>query len=93
MRPTIQVADQHLLDQNREAWQRSGEQSLRQRAVAEVEERLAAYPPVDTDPLAVAEMERIIRSGMQHDAPLPAIPGLGGSAAGPLDRRKRRFRR
>ena len=44
IRPTIQVADKHLLCQNREAWQRSGEQSLWQRAVAEVEERLAAYP-------------------------------------------------
>jgi trimethylamine--corrinoid protein Co-methyltransferase len=79
---------------NREAWQRVGEPSLWQRAVAEVEERLAAYTPVATDPLAVAEMARIIRSGMHHDAPLPAIPALpaAGSATGD-GRRQRRFPR
>ena len=94
IRPTIQVADQHLLCHNREAWQRSGEQSLWQRAVAEVEQRLAAYMPVETDPRAVAEMERLIRSGMAGAAPLPAIPGLGGEiVSGGDGRRQRRFRR
>jgi trimethylamine--corrinoid protein Co-methyltransferase len=79
---------------NREAWQRAGEPSLWQRAVAEVEQRLAAYTPVATDPRAVAEMERIIRSGMAGAAPLPAIPGLGGDiVSGGDGRRQRRFRR
>jgi trimethylamine--corrinoid protein Co-methyltransferase len=80
---------------NREAWQRAGSKTLWQRAVEEVEQRLAAYTPVVTDAHAVAEMERILRSGMTAgDAPLPAIPGLGaaGDAAGD-GRRQRRFRR
>jgi trimethylamine--corrinoid protein Co-methyltransferase len=79
---------------NREAWQRSGEQSLWQRAVAEVEQRLAAYMPVETDPRAVAEMERLIRSGMSSAAPLPTVPDLRGEAvSGGDSRRQRRFRR
>jgi trimethylamine--corrinoid protein Co-methyltransferase len=79
---------------NREAWQRAGSKSLWQRAVEEVEQRLAAYTPVATDPRAVAELERILRSGMTGAAPLPAIPGLheAGDAAGG-GRRQRRFRR
>lgn len=79
---------------NREAWQRAGSKSLGQRAVEEVEQRLAAYTPVATDPRAVAELERILRSGMTGDAPLPAIPGLRGAGGEVGDgRRQRRFRR
>jgi trimethylamine--corrinoid protein Co-methyltransferase len=79
---------------NREAWQRAGSKTLWQRAVEEVEQRLAAYTPVTTDPHAVVEMERILRSGMTGDAPLPAIPGVGGTGGETGDRRRqRRFRR
>ena len=79
---------------NREAWQRAGGKSLWQRAVDEVEQRLAAYTPFETDPRAVTEMERLIRSGMSSDAPLPAIPGLRGDfVRGGDGRRQRRFRR
>ena len=78
---------------NREAWQRTGARSLWQRAVAEVEQRLAAYTPLETDPLVVAEMERILRSGMKSPRPLPAIPGQPASAASGEGRRPRRFRR
>jgi hypothetical protein len=39
-------------------------------------------------------MERILRSGMTGDAPLPAIPGMGAAGAQASDgRRQRRFRR
>jgi trimethylamine--corrinoid protein Co-methyltransferase len=79
---------------NREAWERAGAKSLWQRAVDEVEQRLAAYTPIETDPLAVAEMERLIRGGMETGAALPTVPGwrAPGSAAGD-GRRQRRFRR
>ena len=40
----------------------------------EVESRLAAYQPVETDPLLEAEMQRIIHSGMSAPRPLPDIP-------------------
>jgi trimethylamine--corrinoid protein Co-methyltransferase len=59
---------------NRETWQRDGEKSLWERAVAEVERRLAAYQPIATDPQADVEMQRLIRSGMRGDAPLPFVP-------------------
>ncbi|GIK72708.1 MAG: trimethylamine methyltransferase MttB [Chloroflexota bacterium] len=80
---------------NREAWQRmGGGKTLWQRAVDEVEQRLTAYTPIDVDPRAVAEMERLIRSGMSSDAPLPAIPGpRHESPGGSEGRRQRRFRR
>ncbi len=59
---------------NRENWQRDGEKSLWERATAEVAQRLAAYQPIETDPLADAELRRLIRGGMQGNAPLPAVP-------------------
>jgi trimethylamine--corrinoid protein Co-methyltransferase len=59
---------------NRESWQLDGEKSLWDRAVAEVERRLAAYQPIDTDPGADAEMRRLIRGGMPGGASLPYIP-------------------
>ena len=34
---------------NRETWQRDGEKSLWERAVSEVDRRLATYRPIDTD--------------------------------------------
>lgn len=61
---------------NRDGWQRAGAKNLWQRAVEEVESRLAAYRPITTDPLADAEMRRLIRTGMVSDAPLPDIPPL-----------------
>ncbi|MEJ5246707.1 MAG: trimethylamine methyltransferase family protein [Caldilinea sp.] len=80
---------------NREGWERAGAKTLWQRAVEEVERRLAAYRPVETDPHIVAEMERIIRSGMSADAPLPAIPDVADRPGieGGDSRRQRRFRR
>ena len=79
---------------NREAWQRAGGKSLWQRAAEEVEQRLTNYAPVETDPLAIREMERLIRNGMHSEAPLPAVPALRGGANGADEsRRQRRFRR
>src|SRR5215210_639662 len=44
--------------ENRENWAKAGALDADRRATAEVERRLAAYEPVETDPLAVAELER-----------------------------------
>jgi trimethylamine--corrinoid protein Co-methyltransferase len=60
--------------QNRENWTRSGSKRLRQRTRAEVEERLAAYEPVETDPGTDVELRRIICSGLAEDALLPDVP-------------------
>lgn len=59
---------------NRDTWAKAGAWTLEQRATDEVDKRLAAYEPLDTDPRVVAELQRIIRAGMAVDAPLPFIP-------------------
>jgi trimethylamine--corrinoid protein Co-methyltransferase len=66
---------------NRENWTKAGALDANRRAIAEVERRLAAYAPVETDPLAVAELERIIRSGLVSQDALPAIPPPPDAAA------------
>lgn len=60
--------------QNRENWEKAGEPQLMERAVAEVARRLAAYQPVETETAVVQEMQALIRSGMESDAPLPDAP-------------------
>jgi trimethylamine--corrinoid protein Co-methyltransferase len=66
---------------NRENWTKAGAPDANRRAIAEVERRLAAYEPVDTDPLAVAELERIIRAGLVSQTELPFVPpAVPGSA-------------
>jgi trimethylamine--corrinoid protein Co-methyltransferase len=79
---------------NRENWARAGSKDLLQRATDEVERRLAAYQPLHTDPLIVAEMQRIITAGMSAPAPLPVVPpAAGGEADEEGRRRRRRFAR
>jgi trimethylamine--corrinoid protein Co-methyltransferase len=82
---------------NREHWQKMGQPSLQQRLKAEVEERLAAYTPIETEPQAEAELRRLIRSGMTGDRPLPETPPVTNSrqaeATGRRNRPRRRNRR
>ncbi len=59
---------------NRENWVKAGAKDTYARATDEVERRLAAYQPVDTDPLAIAELERIIRTGLAEQTELPVVP-------------------
>jgi trimethylamine--corrinoid protein Co-methyltransferase len=59
---------------NRENWTKAGALDANRRAVAEVDRRLAAYQPTGIDPLAEAEMDRIIRAGLRDQAELPFIP-------------------
>ena len=60
---------------NREAWMRLGSKDTYQRACDEVDRRLAAYRPLETDPAIDGELRRIIRSGLvEPDRPLPEIP-------------------
>jgi trimethylamine---corrinoid protein Co-methyltransferase len=59
---------------NRENWTKAGALDANRRAVAEVERRLAAYVPPETDPLLEAELGRIIRSGLVAQEQLPAVP-------------------
>lgn len=70
---------------NRENWTRAGEKRLSERATAAVEERLAAYQPLETDPLLVEELQKIIRAGMKDDNPLPNVPEAVSHAAESAD--------
>jgi len=56
---------------NRDKWLKTGGLTLLQRVRAEVEKRLAAYQPIETDPRAVEEMHRLIQSGLSSQEALP----------------------
>ncbi|MBI2763226.1 MAG: trimethylamine methyltransferase family protein [Chloroflexi bacterium] len=59
---------------NRENWTKSGALDTYARCVAEVDLRLAAYQPIDTDTRVVEELDRIIRSGLVDQTELPFVP-------------------
>jgi trimethylamine--corrinoid protein Co-methyltransferase len=59
---------------NRENWTKQGAKDAYQRAIDEVERRLAAYHQLETDPVIDAELRRIIRSGLTDQETLPEIP-------------------
>jgi trimethylamine--corrinoid protein Co-methyltransferase len=78
---------------NRDNWQKAGQPTLHQRTLAEVERVLAAYQPVETDPLALAEMRRLIQSGLLESDTLPEIHlEAHDAAAGPSKTSSRRPR-
>src|SRR6266540_4372429 len=59
---------------NRENWTKLGAKDAYQRAIDEVERRLAAYHQLETDPAIDEELRRIIRSGLTEQHELPEIP-------------------
>ncbi|HUM68285.1 MAG TPA: trimethylamine methyltransferase family protein, partial [Chloroflexota bacterium] len=58
---------------NRETWQKLGGHTFEQRAKLEVMERLAKYEPVETDTAVLAEMQRLIKSGLVNQVELPEV--------------------
>ena len=82
---------------NRENWQKAGGKDTYERAIDEVEQRLAAYRPLETDPAIDAELRRIIASGLESQTDLPFIPAAAeptaealAQQAGPVRRRNPR---
>ncbi|MBK8430917.1 MAG: trimethylamine methyltransferase family protein [Chloroflexi bacterium] len=61
---------------NREKWQSAPHQTLLGRATAMVEECLATYQGIATDPAIDAEMRRLIMAGFVSQTELPALPPL-----------------
>jgi trimethylamine--corrinoid protein Co-methyltransferase len=59
---------------NRENWTKQGATDAYQRACAEVDRRLAAYQPLETDAAVDAELRAIITRGLVEPAALPALP-------------------
>jgi trimethylamine---corrinoid protein Co-methyltransferase len=70
----LYLTDSVIDRENRETWQKAGSKDLYQRACEEVETRLAAYHPIDTDAQLDAEMRRMIQAGLTADAELPTLP-------------------
>jgi hypothetical protein len=61
---------------NRETWEETGSQSLYDRACQEVEERLAGYTPIETDPVADKAMRELVMTGLDKQDRLPDLPPL-----------------
>ena len=81
--------------ENRENWEKSGSRTLEQRAADEVEQRLAAYQPIETDPAIDQAMRDIVVAGFESQEALPEIPPPPEpqAAAAPAGRRGRKGRR
>jgi len=81
--------------ENRESWEEAGSPPLEQRAAVEVEERLAAYQPIETDPAIDQAMRDIVTSGFKHQETLPELPPPPEAQApqAPAGRRGRAGRR
>ena len=61
---------------NRDSWTEAGSVDLAARARQEVERRLAAYQPIETDPAVDAEMRRLVKDGLVSQQTLPELPPL-----------------
>jgi trimethylamine--corrinoid protein Co-methyltransferase len=83
---------------NWENWQEQGEKDLVQRATEEVERRLAAYQPIETDPVINEALRATIKYGLESqeqlpDLPPPPAPAKAVATAGRRGRPGRRRRR
>lgn len=79
---------------NRDMWAKAGSWDLPRRARDEVDRRLGAYEPVNTDPRTVSELEKIILSGMDTKQLLPPVPpAVKPRATEPIPARQRKFKR
>jgi trimethylamine--corrinoid protein Co-methyltransferase len=79
--------------ENREAWQKQGSKDLLTRATEEVEQRLASYQPIETDPAIDRAMRELIIAGLNEQTELPAIPPPAEPAAPAAERRRERGHR
>ena len=71
---------------NRENWTKAGGKDTAQRAADEVDRRLARYQPIETDPAIDAELQRIIRSGLESPDRAPGAADRGPSPSPTTDR-------
>jgi trimethylamine--corrinoid protein Co-methyltransferase len=78
---------------NRENWQEQGEKDLLQRATEAVDNRLAAYTPVATDPEIDQAMRALVMEGFESQEKLPDLPPPPDPANAPKAGRGRRSSR
>jgi len=87
----LYLTDPVIDRENRENWAKAGARDLYQRACEQVEKRLAAYVPVETDAAVDRELRRLIVEGLREQTELPSLPPPPESpAAGPAAGRRGR---
>jgi len=81
--------------ENRESWEKAGSKTLEQRATEEVEQRLSAYQPIETDSEIDKAMRDLITTGFDSQEKLPELPPPPEpkSASSPARKRGRKMRR
>ena len=93
---TIDLTDPVIDRSTRDTFEETGAPGLVERACEQVERRLAAYQPVDTDPAIDAAMRELILSGLESQDRLPELPpppeGTAPAGGGRRDGRRRRRR-
>jgi len=70
----LYLTDPVIDRENRESWEKAGSRDLNQRAIDGVEERLAAYQPIETDPAIDQAMRDIVTAGFEKQEVLPELP-------------------
>jgi len=70
----LYLTDPVIDRENRENWATAGSKDLYQRACEQVDRRLAAYAPFDTDAGIDAELRRLIKTGLHEQTELPELP-------------------
>ncbi len=72
----LYLTDPVIDRENRENWVKQGAQELYQRACEQVERRLAAYAPLETDPAVDRELQSLVTAGLRQQTALPQLPPL-----------------
>jgi len=91
----LYLTDRVIDRENRETWEEGGSKDLVTRATEEVERRLAAYEPIETDPEIDKAMRDMVIAGLESQDKLPDLPPPPEARApeAPAGRRGRAGRR
>lgn len=73
-----------------DAWTKAGSKSLTERAGGEVDQRLAAWQPMETDPAVDRELRRLLAGADGHLLPRVPAPRAASSSAPAAGRSRRR---
>ena len=89
----LYLTDPVIDRENRETWEEKGSSTLYDRAREEVDKRLAAYTPIETDATADAAMRELVKTGLKEQQDLPELPPLPEKQAAATGGRRRGRRR